>query len=127
MDNDKNTENDKNINNNKNINNDEYNNKTELKKIPKYSVVLRFLNTPQEIEVEDFHYWEHKITKVLYIKFIDSQGRMWEDVPASDAIIITNFPSKEEIESFVKFKKANKQLEKELEESKNVHTDVSIC
>lgn len=95
--------------------------------ITKFSVILRFWNVPQEIEVKDIIYCEHTITKQIVCHFIDSAGRLWTDVPRSDIIIVRNFPTKEDIENFIRIKFESIKLEKELElHPKKEHHDVSI-
>ena len=79
-----------------------------IKAQPKYSIVLRFWNTPQEIEVMDYVGTVNKITHKGNIKFIDSVGRLWT-VPEEDVVLIRNFPDKEDIEDF-------QRLQREVEE-----------
>lgn len=102
------------------INND----KSKLNEMPKYSVVLRFWNTPQEIEVVDYVGSINNITKQGYINFIDSSGRLWK-VPESDFILIKNFPDKIDIEDFQRLKKEVEEMNKKLEKKeKPVYNEV---
>ncbi len=68
--------------------------------LPKYSIVLRFWSTPQEIEATNIVLCEDKYTKQVTYKFIDSIGRIWYDVPFSDVIVIKNYPDKDDIDNF---------------------------
>ncbi len=89
---------------------------------PKYAIVLRIWNTPQEIEVMDYVGTINKVTHQVYIKFIDSAGRLWT-VPEGDVIIIRNSPSKEDLEEFERLKQEvdemNKKLEKQVKPEYN--------
>jgi len=97
------------------------------KMIPRFSVVLRFWSVPEEIEILDIIFCEHDITHQIICHFIDSEGRLWTDVPRSDIILIRKFPTKEDIENFVRLKFESARLEKELElHPKKEHRDVSI-
>lgn len=76
---------------------------------PKYSIVLRFWNTPQEIEVTDYVGTVNKVTHQGHIKFFDTTGRMWI-VPEGDCILIRNFPDKEDIEDFQRLKREVEEM-----------------
>lgn len=93
-----------------------------VKELPKYSIVLRIWNTPQEIEVMDYVGSENKITYQKHIKFIDSTGRLWT-VPEGDVILIRNFPDEKDIEDFQRLKREvaemNKKLEKQIKTEYN--------
>ncbi len=87
----------------------------------KYSVVLKFWSVPHEIPLISMVLCEHKITKQLTYKFLDSEGRIWHDVPINDVIRIQNYPNKEDIESYSKLLQESKKAEEQaIEQSKNV-------
>lgn len=93
---------------------------------PKYSVVLRFWNTPQEIAVTDMVSCQNKFTHANLVKFIDADGRLWDNVPQDDVIPIKNYPDKEDIEDFMRLKRETKKLEKIMISKKPDMEDVSI-
>ncbi len=93
---------------------EEQNEQNPVKELPKYSIVLRIWNTPEEIEVIDYVGSVNKITHQGYIKFIDSTGRLWV-VPEGDMILIRNFPDKKDIDDFQRLKKEVAELEKKHE------------
>ena len=93
---------------------------------PKYSVVLRFWSTPQELEVVDIVSCQNKFTKANFVKFIDTDGRMWDNVPQNDVILITNSPGKEDIEDFMQLKRETVELNKLIANKKPDMDDVSI-
>lgn len=95
------------------------NQKTSPKTLPKYSIVLRVWNTPEEIEVEDYVGSVNKITRQGHIKFIDSTGRLWT-VPEGDVILIKNFPDKEDIEDFQRLKREVAEMNKKLEKKDRI-------
>lgn len=95
-------------------------------KIPKYSVVLRFWSTPQKIEVDDIVSCRNKFTNAFYYKFFDSTGRLWDNVPESDVIIVKNLPDKEDIEDFSRIKHETIELQNKLKNTKSDIIDVSI-
>uniref|UniRef100_A0A6M3IIC5 Uncharacterized protein n=1 Tax=viral metagenome TaxID=1070528 RepID=A0A6M3IIC5_9ZZZZ len=92
----------------------------------KYSVVLRFWSTPQELGVVDIVYYQNAITKKFFYKLIDYMGRMWENVPEDDLIIIENIPGKKAIESFNLIKKQSIEESKKFMIEPGKHIDVSI-
>lgn len=93
---------------------------------PKYSVILRFWNTPQEIELLDIAFCQNRVTKQFFYKFLDVEGRLWENVPEQDVVIINNFPDKELVEDFKRLSREAKELEKQAYSAKKVNDDVSI-
>ena len=95
-------------------------------KIPKYSVVLRFWQNAQEIEIEDYISCHNTESNFYFYKFIDSSGRLWENVPVSDAIIIKNLPDKTDLEKFMEIKRQMKEFENQPIPNKKID-DVSIC
>ncbi len=92
----------------------------------KYSIVLRFWNTPQEIEVDELVSCQNIFTHGFYYKFIDSTGRLWDNVPESDVIIIKNYPDKKDMDDFLRIKKETDELGKKLMQPKQSHIDVNI-
>ena len=92
----------------------------------KYSVVLRFWSTPEEIAVTNIVLCEDKITKYLSYKFIDSIGRLWNDVPFSDVILIKNYPDKEDISNFSRLEHDSMELNKQQRNIKHDIRDVNI-
>lgn len=93
----------------------------------KFSVVLRFWSTPQEIAVTDIIFCENDITKQLVCHFVDLQGRLWTDVPRSDMILIRNTPSQVDLENFVRLKYESIELEKKfMSEPKKKVVDMNI-
>ena len=95
--------------------------------LPKYSIVLRFLSTLQEIDIIDFVFCKSE-TGVYYYKFIDVEGRLWNNVPENDVIVIDNFPNKEHLDNFIDLKHKSIELEKQLKDGKPVNkiNDVNI-
>lgn len=93
---------------------------------PKYSVVLRFWNTPQEIAVTDIVSCQNKFTKANYVKFLDTDGRLWDNVMQEDVLVIKNFPDKEDIEDFMRLKRETVELNKLISNKKPDMDDISI-
>ncbi len=97
-------------------------------KIPKYSVVLRFWSSAQEIEVEDIIFCEDSLIHRYYYQMIDSQGRMWKNVPEQDVILIENLPGMKSIEKFAEIKREilKNEEEEKLKVCKPQLRDVNI-
>lgn len=95
-------------------------------KIPKYAVVLRFWSTPEEIEVDDLILCIDNETNRYYYQIIDTQGRMWKNIPESDVIVIENLPTEKSIERFMEIKKQIIEMEKEKMVCKPKQVDVSV-
>lgn len=95
-------------------------------KPPKHSIVLRFWSTPQEIEVDEIVFYKNRVNQQYYYKFIDSTGRLWENVPEDDVIVIENYPEKEHLEYFHRLKKQGEDDAKRLSDEPEVYRDVSI-
>jgi len=93
---------------------------------PKYSVVLRFWNTPKELDVVDIVSCQNRFTKANFVKFIDTDGRLWDNVPQDDVILITNYPGKEDMEDFMRLKRETVELNKLIANKKPDRDDVSI-
>jgi Mg2+ and Co2+ transporter CorA len=93
---------------------------------PKYSVVLRFWNTPFELDIVDIVSCQNRFTKANFVKFIDTDGRMWDNVPQDDVLLITNCPGKEDIEDFMRLKRETVELNKLIASKKPDMDDVSI-
>ncbi len=93
---------------------------------PKYSIGLRFWSTPQEIEVTDIISCQNKYTKAYYYKFVDSTGRLWDNVPESDVIVIKNFPDKEDIDDFMRLRRETDELQNKLRNIRQDNMDVSV-
>ncbi len=93
---------------------------------PRYAVVLRFWNTPQELEVVDIVSCRNRFTQENYVKFIDTDGRLWDNVPQDDVILITNYPGKEDMEDFMRLKRETVELNKLIASKKPDMDDVSI-
>ncbi len=94
--------------------------------LPKYSVILRFWSVPEEIEVTDIVSCQNRFTKANFVKFIDTDGRLWDNVPQDDVILITNYPSKEDIDDFMRLKRETVELNKLIASKKPDNDDVSI-
>lgn len=111
-----------------NIDNEQINEQTEQTpgKIPKYSVVLRFWSTPQEVEVDDIILCQDTYTHEYYYQFFDSTGRLWKNVPKNDVILIENFPGKKSVERYTEIKKQISDYEKEQLKCKPQEVDVNI-
>lgn len=92
----------------------------------KYSVVLRFWSVPQEIQVVSIVPCEDRITKCLTYKFLDSDGRIWHDVPFSDVIIIQNYPNKEDVENYSNLIKQSENASEQLKNTPQNIRDVNI-
>ena len=93
----------------------------------KYSIILRFWSTPQEIAITDFVYCQNNATKLCFYKFIDEMGRLWDNVPEQDVIIIENYPDKEQLDSFIDIKFKSIELEKQMKNGKPViQHDVNV-
>lgn len=75
----------------------------------KYSIVLKFWNTPQEIECVDYVHSMNKFTKRTYVEFIDTKGRLWQ-VPEDDCIIVRNVPDNDDKEYFERIKKETEEF-----------------
>ncbi len=82
-------------------------------RIPKYSIILRFITSFQEIEVDDLILCQDKESGRYYYQIIDTQGRMWKNIPESDAIVIENLPTEKSIERFMEIKHQIIEMEKE--------------
>lgn len=93
---------------------------------PKYSVVLRFWNVPQELEVVDIVSCQNRFTKANFVKFIDTDGRLWDNVPQDDVILITNYPGKEDMDDFMRLKRETVELNKLIASKKPDMDDISI-
>ena len=94
--------------------------------LTKYSIVFRFWSTLQEIAVTNLVSCQNKFTKEFVYKFFDSEGRLWDNVPENDVIIIKNSPDKEDIDDFMRLKRETEQLNKLLSSKKPEIEDVSI-
>jgi len=100
--------------------------KTEEPAVTKYSIVLRFWSEPQEIAVTNIVSCQNKITKELFYKFFDSTGRLWDNVPERDVIMIKNFPDKEDVDDFMRLKQETERLNNMLLSKKPETEDISI-
>ncbi len=114
------------MNENLNKTTNEYQKNETAQALPKYSIVLRFWSTPQEIEVTDIISCQNKYTKAYYYKFVDSTGRLWDNVPESDVIVIKNFPDKEDIDDFMRLRRETDELQNKLRNIRQDNMDVSV-
>jgi len=92
----------------------------------KYSMIPRFCSTLQVIDVIDYIPCQNKFSKESYIKFFDSEGRLWENVREGDVIIIKNFPDKEDTDDFERLKRESLELNKILKKKAQKDEDISI-
>lgn len=93
---------------------------------PQYSVMFKFWSTPTELKILDMVLCEHEVTHQLFYRFIDTQGRLWKDVPYSDVIIIKEYPNKNDLDDFIRIKFEMLQSQKQPIKLKQKEADVNI-